>query len=245
MTLYTRPTLVAFSTVVLACCAVVWAISQSAGNGSNRADTAAVISRVAVADAASMGSASAKVALIVFSDFQCRFCSEFINTVLPALKAEYVDPGQLRVVLKHFPNPVGRNTPVLAAEATECASLDGRSWDMAAVLFRSPGDGDPGRFQRAAAQAGVSRSAEFTACMDSGRMRAKVADQTAMAFDLGILSTPTFLLGYMVEGTEVDVVQRLIGADAFGELGPAIQALVAGGSSYVSRGAPTEVTNGR
>src|SRR5687768_14077778 len=50
-----------------------------------------------------MGAASAKVGIVVFSDFECPFCKVFALKVLPDLKRQYIDSGRVRLVFKHFP----------------------------------------------------------------------------------------------------------------------------------------------
>ena len=50
-----------------------------------------------------MGKEDAPLTLVEYSDFQCPFCQSFSSDVLPQLKQEYVDTGQIKFVYKHFP----------------------------------------------------------------------------------------------------------------------------------------------
>lgn len=43
------------------------------------------------------GSASAAVALIAYSDFECRYCGAFARETLPAVLREYVESGKVRL----------------------------------------------------------------------------------------------------------------------------------------------------
>src|SRR5262245_23618572 len=52
------------------------------------------------------GSASAAVAMIVFSEFECPFCGRFSRDTLPEIRKTYVETGRLAVVFKHLPLPI-------------------------------------------------------------------------------------------------------------------------------------------
>src|SRR5437763_1307313 len=46
---------------------------------------------IAITDQAVRGNPRAKIALIIFSDFQCPFCRRFASDTLPGIEKEYVD----------------------------------------------------------------------------------------------------------------------------------------------------------
>lgn len=50
-----------------------------------------------------IGVPDAKVTLVEYASLSCPHCAHFHNDVLPALKKKYVEPGQLRIVFRHFP----------------------------------------------------------------------------------------------------------------------------------------------
>ena len=50
-----------------------------------------------------LGSASAPLTLYEYSSLGCPHCSDFHNDILPKLKEEYIDKGQLRVIFVNFP----------------------------------------------------------------------------------------------------------------------------------------------
>lgn len=79
------------------------------------------------------GSASAKVVIAEFSDFQCPFCKQWTDTSLRTLRAELGDDVALAFL--HFPivqiHPNAGNAAVIAV----CAQQQGKFWQMHDLLF--------------------------------------------------------------------------------------------------------------
>ena len=46
------------------------------------------------------GSANAPLTMIIYSSYQCKFCTLFFKETFPDLKQKYVDTGRLRIILK-------------------------------------------------------------------------------------------------------------------------------------------------
>src|SRR5688500_4627408 len=82
--------------------------------------------KVPLGDSPARGGSAAKVTVVVFSEFQCPFCSRITGT-LDQLLQSY---GQeVRLVWKHRPLPFhDRATP--AALAAEAAREQGKFWEM-------------------------------------------------------------------------------------------------------------------
>jgi protein-disulfide isomerase len=78
-----------------------------------------------------VGDANAKVTLVEYSDFECPYCLNHAST-LKQIRDEY--SGKVRIVFRHFPLSFHANAQ-LAAEASECASLQGKFWEMHDKLF--------------------------------------------------------------------------------------------------------------
>lgn len=66
-----------------------------------------------------IGSPTARIVLIEFSDFECPYCERFARDTLPTLKGEFVDTGHVQLVFKHLPLAIHQNA-VSAAIAAEC-----------------------------------------------------------------------------------------------------------------------------
>jgi protein-disulfide isomerase len=93
---------------------------------------------VSLDQAERLGRSEAKVVLIVFSDFQCPYCSEFSNSVLPSLRQAYVETGLVQVAFRHMPLANIHSRAFPAAIAAECAARQGRFWPMHDELFTDP-----------------------------------------------------------------------------------------------------------
>src|SRR5690606_36661690 len=63
-----------------------------------------------------MGSDTARVKLIVFSDFQCSYCKTFAVETLPKLEEEYVKTGLLQVHFRNLPLDI-HSEAFMAAES--------------------------------------------------------------------------------------------------------------------------------
>lgn len=75
---------------------------------------------VSLEGAAIKGNASAPIALIEFSDFQCPYCAAFARETLPQLEAMYVGSGKVLVAFRHLPLPTIHPFSRAAAEAAVC-----------------------------------------------------------------------------------------------------------------------------
>src|SRR2546428_302972 len=62
------------------------------------------------------GSPAAPVTIIEFADFECPFCSDHANNVLPSLHEDYISTGKVQYVFMNFPLPKHEFAPK-AAEA--------------------------------------------------------------------------------------------------------------------------------
>ena len=84
----------------------------------------------------SLGSDSARVTMLVVSDYQCAACRTWFDSTLPAIRADYLDRGTVRLVWVHYPL---RRHPaaVHAASAALCASAQGKFWEASDRLFNT------------------------------------------------------------------------------------------------------------
>jgi protein-disulfide isomerase len=165
---------------------------------------------VSIADAALKGSPQARVALVIYSDFECPFCARFANDTWPALDGKYVTTGKVRTAFRHLPIESIHPSAVKAAEASECAGRQGQFWPMHDVLFRNPKQLGEANLPAYAQQIGLNVAA-FQTCLD-GAATAKVRADAAGAAALGIAGTPAFLIGVIQPDGRVKVTDRIAGA---------------------------------
>jgi protein-disulfide isomerase len=140
-----------------------------------------------------LGSASARVTIVEFSDFQCSFCRKFWADTLPKLKDTYIKQGKARFVYRHF--AILGKFSEQAAMATECAGEQGKFWAYHDKLFANQGGlgfTQP-KLEQYGRELGVN-DANFKRCLTTEKHRKKVEGETAVAASLGARGTPTFFV---------------------------------------------------
>jgi protein-disulfide isomerase len=76
--------------------------TPAASTSGTPAATAVNITNVKTANEPYIGNANAPVTMALFFDYQCPFCKQFDQTVLPILYSQYVQTGKLKIVFKDF-----------------------------------------------------------------------------------------------------------------------------------------------
>lgn len=61
-----------------------------------------LISKVATAGEPFIGNPNAPVTIAYYFDYQCGYCHQFMQNVMPKLYADFVETGKLKIVLKDF-----------------------------------------------------------------------------------------------------------------------------------------------
>ena len=180
---------------------------------------------VPVADALVEGDATAKAGMIVFSEFQCPYCARFSQQTLPALREKYVKPGLLRIAFRHFPLESIHDKAFKAAEALECANDQGKWLEMHDLLFAEPKSLEIDHLHRRAETLELD-TATYRDCLSTGRS-AKVRGDMEAARQMGVSSTPTFLIGRFAADGRLQVSKRINGAKAVEEFAGVLDGLVA------------------
>ena len=91
---------------------------------------------VAVGNSPSIGSKDAKVTIVEFSDFECPYCARAYTTVKQIQEAY---PNDVKIVYKNLPLTNIHQYAQKAAEASVCASDQGKFWEMHDKMFESQG----------------------------------------------------------------------------------------------------------
>lgn len=136
------------------------------------------------------GPENAKITLIEYSDLECPFCKRF-HTTLQQLVREY--PNDVRWVYRHFPLEQLHSQAKAEANATECASEQGKFWEFTDIVFRETpsNDGlDLKKLPDYAREAGVANIVQFQSCVSSNKYADKVAQDLADAESAGGQGTP-------------------------------------------------------
>jgi protein-disulfide isomerase len=152
----------------------------------------------------SFGPPTAKITLIVFSDFECPYCREFARTIRETLPQKY--PKDVRVIFEDFPLESLHPWAVAAAEAGRC--LEDQSpdsfWPYHDWIFQHQGEVNPGNLKEKVlgfAKEHKVDEKKLTACLDTHVTKGKVEESLKRGRMLGIQQTPTFYLnGRVVSG---------------------------------------------
>ena len=190
------------------------------------AAAAAAPSTVKLADVAVnvLGSASAPVTMVEFSDYQCPFCKRFHERTFPDLKKKYIDTGKVRYVVRDLPLPFhGEAMP--AAIGVRCAGEQGQFWAVYEALFASQDMLSAQMVRKAAVTAGAD-GAVYDACIKKPTVKALIEAEMQEAERIGVTGTPGFVIaqkkGQELEGTLV------LGSQATTVFTAKIDALLAG-----------------
>lgn len=151
-------------------------------------------------DDISLGSDTAEITVIEYSDFQCPYSKLFHSSVQKMLK-EY--PNDVRFIYKHLPlsfHPQAEN----AALASECAHEAGKFEAYGNMLFAKQDEwsktSGTSKFKGYARMLGMD-SRKFNACLDTKKYAEKVKSDSQEAGNFGISGTPgTFLNDQFING---------------------------------------------
>ena len=157
-----------------------------------------------------VGPANARLKIIEFSDFQCPACRR-LQLTLRELRARH--PETVAVIYRHYPL-AGHSVAVPAAIASECAAEQNRFEPYADLLFAHQDSLAQQSWEVLAVAAGVPDTARFRTCRADQKVRARIDKDVAMGQRLGIIGTPTLVLGdRMTVGTvPVESLEALLRA---------------------------------
>jgi protein-disulfide isomerase len=163
--------------------------------------------RVAAANGAAKGPATAPIEVIEFSDFQCPYCQRANPTVTQVLKT-YGD--RIRFVYRHFPLGNHPNAKP-AAEASQCAAEQGKFWEYHDALFANPSKLADADLKQRAAELGLD-AGKFNACVDTHKYKTHVEADMKAGEEAGVNGTPAFFInGRMISGAQpFDAFKRVI-----------------------------------
>ena len=138
-----------------------------------------------------LGDINAPVKMIVYSDFECPFCSKFAET-MKIIEGYF--KNKVVITFRHFPLP-GHPDAEKAAETAECAAEQGKFWEMHDKLFA---DNVASRmsidqFKKDAVDLGLDQN-KFNQCLDSSQYREKVSQEKAEGSRAGVTGTPTIFV---------------------------------------------------
>jgi protein-disulfide isomerase len=136
-----------------------------------------------------LGSESAKVEIVEFSDFQCPFCSR-VTPTLKQIHKEYGD--QVRIVFKHLPLSIHPKAPDAHA-AAEAAHRQGKFWEMHDAIFGNQREMTPEKYVEYAKQLGLDVE-RFKLDVAAAEVKQRVEADAQEAARLNVRGTPGFFI---------------------------------------------------
>ena len=155
------------------------------------------------------GSRDAKLAMIVYSDFQCPFCRKLAREILPALIKKYVDPGIVQLAFRNYPMEFHQFAK-RAAEDAACAGQQGHFWEAHDLIFREQPHLDDVWLRALATRLSLDPE-RFGRCVDSDGP-AIVMNDVANGKGVHIIGTPTSFIGTVAPDGRVTVSRAIGGA---------------------------------
>jgi protein-disulfide isomerase len=160
---------------------------------------------VSTDDDPSIGPRDAPIPIVEFSDFQCPYCAKFHTATYSPLMQKY--DGKVRFVYRDFPLPGLHSDAEKAAEAANCALLQGQDkyWALNEALYKNQqitGLGLDAIHTMARSISGLDTVA-LDKCINGGKMADEISKDVQDGGSYGVTATPTFFInGYRLVGAQ-------------------------------------------
>lgn len=184
--------------------------SLAANTGDNapaaqKPDTAGKVTINLKSNTPYLGNNKAKVTVVEYADYRCPFCEKFYTDVYTQLKTKYIDTGKIKFIFQDFAF-LGPDSNT-AAEATHCAADQNQYWQYHDYLFTHQGsessDWASAANQKIIAQTLGLNTTAFNQCLDSGKYKQEVLDETTAGQKYGVTGTPSvFVNGKIFVGAQ-------------------------------------------
>ncbi len=162
--------------------------SAPSNNGPGQLDA----ERIPVGNSPVLGPANALATIVIFSDYQCPFCSR-VEETLQRIRREY--PNDVRFVWKDNPLPFhDKATP--AAEAAREAFAQGgneKFWRFHDLMFQNQQNLERADLERYATQVGLNMT-RFRAALDGHTHTAAIDRDKQLATTINAQGTPNFFI---------------------------------------------------
>ena len=161
-------------------------------------------------DGPSFGPATAKVTIVVFSDFECPYCRQLAKTLRDNVPQKY--PNDLRVIFKDFPIESIHPWARAAAEAAHCIADQKipAFWAFHDWIFEHQQEVNPGNLREKVLDFGKTNGLDpekLAACVDSHAPATLVAQSLRAGQALQIEQTPTMFINGRIVGGAISLEQ--------------------------------------
>jgi protein-disulfide isomerase len=199
-----------------------------------RPEVAIPTEAISLQGAVTIGSPTAKIGIMEFSEFQCPFCSKFSLETMPEIRRRYIETGLVRLAFRNLPLERIHRYAFGAGELAQCSDEQGRFWEVHDAFFKRPAAGSAEEFRARALGTGVN-VLELDRCIKAGRAAQKMRDDLKLAASLSLTGTPAFLIGTL-DGSNLRVLHAIVGARPVTDFKQAIDSILNSSASSEVRG---------
>jgi len=143
-----------------------------------------------------VGNPDASITILEWGDYQCTFCYKFHKNTLNVIQEDFIKLGKVKLVFKDF--PLNGPDSLLASEASFCAYDQGKYWAYHDELYKNWGGERTGWITRESLDKFANtvnlNLEEFNRCLDEQKYQNKVLSLYEFGKEIGIDSTPSFLV---------------------------------------------------
>lgn len=157
-----------------------------------------------------LGSSAAPVKVVEYGDFQCPGCKFFHDSILPVIKAEYINTGKVEFEYKDF--PVHATAPA-SHNAAHCAAAQGKGEEYMNQLYANLEVQTFSDLKIYGEKVGVDTKT-FVSCLEKNEFAGTIKANQNDGIAQGVTGTPTIF----VNGMEVpsisspEVLKKVIDA---------------------------------
>jgi protein-disulfide isomerase len=164
------------------------------------------IKQIDITDAPFMGMADAPVTIVLFSDFQCPYCSK-MGSFFDEVFARY--PDKIKLVYKNFPLRFHQYA-AKAALAALAADKQGRFWEFHDLLFKHSKELSDKKVEEITKELGLDYE-RLKKDMNSPAIRQRLQQDMNDGAQAGVTGTPTvFVNGRELKKRSLENISKLI-----------------------------------
>jgi protein-disulfide isomerase len=183
-----------------------------------------VHAQIDLSGAEMLGSPTAPITVVEFTDYQCPFCQRFHVSVFGDMKKLFIDTGKVRFYSRDLPLDAIHPNAMRAAMGGRCAAEQGQFWKLRDIMGSNPGKLEMADLLDDAASLHMDTAA-FRTCVESGKYREAVQTNVLEALKFGIAGTPSFVIGKTTPaGVDGEVMEGALPLSEFAKVFAKVEA---------------------
>lgn len=155
-----------------------------------------------------IGSKTAKVVVIEYTDPQCPYCISFLQKQFPTIKKDFIDTNKVQYKIHHTPLPFHQDA-FLASEANLCANEQNKYMPYHYLLMADMNKQKRTDLLAYAKQLNLDES-RFVSCLDTHKYKKRITTEQSILDMVMPISFPFFIIGHYAE-------DKFIATSVYGE----------------------------